>query len=136
MLDTTTTPEVNSEEETTKIKFETLLLAYIDSELSESSRHPLENRAIYLKIQEIYDSISKLSKKIDTFDTTFENVASEREEELKKKLLELVKTTYYDSLVASISTEVADTKVREAILAGRLDELEKGILIVCGDSKC
>lgn len=138
MADTNTTPEVISEEET-KTKFETLLLAYIDANLNESSRHPLENRAVYLKIQEIYNSISDLSNKIDMFDDTlgdkYEDLATNREEELKVKIIEYVKTNYYDVLVNSITNEVDSTKVREDILEGRIEELEKDIIISCGNSK-
>ena len=138
MADTNTTPEVISEEET-KTKFETLLLAYIDANLNESSRHPLENRAVYLKIQEIYNSISDLSNKIDMFDDTlgdkYEDLVTNREEELKVKIIEYVKTNYYDVLVNSITNEVDSTKVREDILEGRIEELEKDIIISCGNSK-
>jgi hypothetical protein len=138
MVDTNTTPEVISEEDT-KTKFETLLLAYIDANLNESSRHPLENRTVYLKIQEIYNSISDLSNKIDMFDDTlgdkYEDLATNREEELKVKIIEYVKTNYYDVLVDSITNEVDSTKVREDILEGRIEELEKDIIISCGNSK-
>ena len=138
MTDTNTTPKVISEEEK-KAKFETLLLAYIDTNLNESYIHPLENRAVYLKIQEIYNSISDLSNKIDTFDNTlsdkYEDLASTHEDNLKTKIIEFVKKNYYNVLVDAINTEVDSTKVREDILEGRLEELEKDILISCGNSK-
>jgi hypothetical protein len=139
MSDTNITPEVNNEEEVIKTKFETLLLAYVDANLNEFSRRPLENRAVYLKIQEIYNSISDLASKIDMFDDTlgdkYEDLATNREEELKAKIIEYVKTNYYDVLVDSITNEVDTAKVREDILEGRIEELEKDIIISCGNSK-
>jgi hypothetical protein len=139
MSDTNITLEVNNEEEVIKTKFETLLLAYVDANLNEFSRHPLENRAVYLKIQEIHNSIYDLASKIAMFDATledkYEDLATNREEELKAKIIEYVKTNYYDVLVDSITNEVKSTQDREGILEGRIEELEKDIIISCGNSK-